>query len=88
MCMIAGYHGLTAKDKGKNFYSTALAELYFSSLSDAVEQSDFVLKIREVLRQWSDPCIVVTRYLFFFLQDLAKYRSLDLANTFLLSFHF
>jgi len=42
---------------------------------DAVEKSDFVLKIREVLQQWSDPCIVVTRYLFSFLHDLAKYSE-------------
>ena len=39
-----------------------------------MEESDFVQKIREVLKQWSEPCIVVTRYLFSFLHDLAKYR--------------
>jgi len=41
----------------------------------AGEEPQFVVQMREVVQQWSEPCIVVTRYLFSFLNDLAQYSD-------------
>merc|ERR1719471_1178245 len=43
---------------------------------DSVEETpQFVVMMREVLQQWSEPCLVVTRYLFSFLNDLTRYSD-------------
>eukprot|EP00092_Neocalanus_flemingeri_P090614 GFUD01114782.1.p1 GENE.GFUD01114782.1~~GFUD01114782.1.p1 ORF type:complete len:643 (-),score=177.63 GFUD01114782.1:52-1860(-) len=39
------------------------------------ENVEFVLKARDIVRQWSEPHIVVTRYLFSFLNDLSQYSE-------------
>ena len=38
-----------------------------------METPQFVVMVREVLQQWTEPCLVVTRYLFSFLNDLTRY---------------
>lgn len=35
---------------------------------------DFVKNVKTVISQWSEVHVIVSRYIFFFLQDLTKFR--------------
>ena len=48
-----------------------LLAFYFADIGENVE---FVTKAQQIIQQWSEPHIAVTRYLFGFLSDLSQYR--------------
>ena len=51
------------------------ANLSIADSGEGEETSEFVGQIRSVLQKWSEPCLVVTRFLFSFLHDLTKYSD-------------
>ena len=68
----------------QSFYSWSLVSekpeqrlvcpIIYLLLSELESKHDFVVKVRDLVRNWSRPTFIVMRYLFAFLNHLSEFR--------------
>eukprot|EP00090_Calanus_glacialis_P007630 TRINITY_DN16073_c0_g1_i10.p1 TRINITY_DN16073_c0_g1~~TRINITY_DN16073_c0_g1_i10.p1 ORF type:complete len:884 (-),score=266.77 TRINITY_DN16073_c0_g1_i10:79-2730(-) len=81
-CMMDGNQINTVSGVLKSYFRKLTEPLFseayfdqFMNITNIGENVEFVVKARNIVQQWSEPHIAVTRYLFAFLNDLSQYSE-------------
>jgi len=81
-CMTDGNHINSVSGVLKSYFRKLKEPLFseeyfdqFMNITKIGSDIEFVLKAQEIVKQWSEPHIVVTRFLFSFLKDLSQFSE-------------